>query len=129
MILERITHALSTSGGAATLSDREAVMSVLANPEAYGTDAKFAIQVLLECATGDTTFHAARTPVRTTDVAKDFKLLVEFLTDPAVWFDKDPYCAQPDVPQFVPADWAASLNVKSVEDTSFRLPWLDELDD
>lgn len=129
MILERMTQAPSTSGETTTLSDREAVMKVLANPEAYGTDAKFAIHVLLECAAGDTTFHAARNPVRTTDVAKDFKLLVEFLTDPVVWIAKDDYCAQPDIPQFVPADWAESLNVKSVEDTSFRLPWLDDLDD
>lgn len=129
MILERMTGASSTSGEAATLSDREAVMRVFANPDAYGTDAKFAIQVLLECANGDTTFQPARHPVRTTDVAKDFKMLVEFLTDPVAWFEKDPYCSQPDVPQFVPADWAASLNVKSFEDTGFRLPWLDSLDD
>lgn len=129
MITERLNHPSSTRGGGPTWSDREAVLRVLANPEAYGTDATFAIQVLLECANGDTTASGARRVVSTTDVSHDFKMLVEFFTDPAVWFPRGRYCSQPDVPQFVPAGWAASLNVRSVEDIGFRLPWVDEPDD
>lgn len=109
-----------------SLSDREKIMAVLADPSAHGPEVLRAINVLKYA--GRSTSDAGWWSFwpETTGPGFQVQSLVDFYFD-VPEEESDAHCVHPDVPQYVPAGWAESLDVRAIEDTEFRLPWLDDL--
>jgi len=110
-----------------TLSDRDKIMAVLANPGAQGIEVRNAIHVLV--AAGRST-AAPTTTWRpdTSGLGNQFQNLMDLVNDTLLEVaGVDSHCLNSDVPQYVPTDWAESLNVSAVEDPDFRLPWVEDL--
>lgn len=125
--LQQINAVGTTTTYTMTLSDRDKIMAVLANPGEHGLEVRNAIHVLV--AAGRST-AAPPTTWRpdTTGLSDQFQNLLELVNDTLIEVvGVDVHCLNPDVPQFVPADWADALNVRAVEDSEFRLPWVEDL--
>ena len=115
----------TTATQAITISDRDRIMAVIANPSEHGAEVREAVRVLVTA--GRSTADLVSWRLDTAGMSSQFQSLIDLVNETLNEVDSDAHHLLPDVPQYVPVDWAETLNVRAVEDTEFRLPWLEDL--